>query len=258
MQPLRGWLGSAPAAAATRARVGVAGPALALRSPDPRLSGQGNSTRRERHSGDQGFPRSTPHQSPPRPQLPPSRKGQFEWDAEYVKVRWALTRRPCVASPGAIAFAGGEAPRRYYSRASGAALRLLPTRASMGTVLIQPTEIRRHRGEWPPTRPRRAGPIGRSGRPPVGVQASVGVFLVAVARYGARIKSVDLVICCPSRNSISRFAAGMARAYAASPWRPAQLGAVDLRKGHLRLAARFAQMGDRSGAFGPGRQTFAR
>jgi hypothetical protein len=134
-------------------------------------------------------------------------------------VRWALTRRPCVASPGAIAFAGGEAPRRYYSRASGAALRLLPTRASMGTVLIQPTEIRRHRGEWPPTRPRRAGPIGRSGRPPVGVQASGGVFLVAVARYGARIKSVDLVICCPSRNSISRFAAGMARAYAASPWR---------------------------------------
>ena len=144
-------------------------------------------------------------------------------------MRWAVTRRPCVASPGAIAFAGGEAPRRYYSRASGAALRLLPTRASMGTVLIQPTEIRRHRGEWPPTRPRRAGPIGRSRRPPVGVQASVGVYLVAVARYGARIKSVDLVICCPSRNTISRLAAGMARAYAASPWRPAQLAAVDLR-----------------------------
>jgi hypothetical protein len=47
-------------------------------------------------------------------------------------VRWAVTRRPSVASPGAIESVGGEAPRRYNSRASGAALRLLPTRASKG------------------------------------------------------------------------------------------------------------------------------
>jgi hypothetical protein len=87
-------------------------------------------------------------------------KGQSEWDAEYVRVRWAVTRRPCVASPGAIEFAGGEAPRRYSSRASGTALRLLPTRASMATVLIQPTEIRRHRGEWLPADPSRRSDRG--------------------------------------------------------------------------------------------------
>jgi hypothetical protein len=62
---------------------------------------------------------------------------------------------PCVVSPGAIEFAGGEAPRRYKSRASGAALRLLPTRASRVRILIQPTEIRRHRAEWLPGHPLR-------------------------------------------------------------------------------------------------------
>ena len=148
MQPLRGGLGRRrPLKRRVCAR------SSGLRSPDPRLGGQGNSNRRERHSGDRGFPRSANHHSPPRPQLPPSRKGRFEWDAEYVRISWAVTRRPCAASPGAIAFAGGEAPRRYCSRASGAAFRLLPTRASTGIVLIQRTEIRRHRGEWPPTRP---------------------------------------------------------------------------------------------------------
>jgi hypothetical protein len=60
-------------------------------------------------------------------------------------VRCAVPRRPCGASPGAIEFASGEAPRRYNSQASGA-VRLLPTRASKGTVLIQPTEMRRYRG----------------------------------------------------------------------------------------------------------------
>ena len=116
MQPLRGWLGrrrplKRRLVRAYRCRRSSA--RSVLRSPDPRLGGQGNSTRRERHSADQGLPRSANHHSPHRPQLPPSRKGQFEWDAEYVSVRWAVTRRPCVASPGAIAFAGGEAPRRY-------------------------------------------------------------------------------------------------------------------------------------------------
>ena len=108
--------GSAPAAEAARVRAYRCRRSSArsvLSSADPRLGGQGNSTRRVRHSGDRGFPRSANHQSPHRPQLPPSRKGQFEWDAEYVRVRWAVTRRPCVASPGAVAFAGGEAPRRY-------------------------------------------------------------------------------------------------------------------------------------------------
>lgn len=225
--------GSAPAAKAARVRAYRCRRSSArsvLRSPDSQLGGQGNSTRRERHSADQGFPRSANHHSPHRPQLPPSRKGQFESDAEYVRVRWAVTRRPCVASPGAIAFAGGEAPRRYLFSGFGGSAPPAPNSRLHGDCTDSADRNKaasRGNGRRPDTR---AGPIGGAGRPPVGVQASVGVFLAAVASYGSRIKSVDLVISCPSRDTISRFAAGTPRAYAPCSFATSSTGVVDFAK----------------------------
>ena len=232
MQPLRGWLGrrrplKRRLVCAYRCRRSSA--RSVLRPPGPRLGGQGDSTRRERHSGDQGFPRSANHQSPPRPQLPPSRKGQSEWDAEYVRVRWAVTRRPCVASPGAIEFAGGEAPRRYNSRASGQRSACSQLAPRWRTVLIQPTEIRRHRGEMAAGPTRRAGPIGGS-RPTSGCRASVDRRLPGwVASDGSRIKSVDLVISCPSGTPFPSSQRERLVPMPPAPSRPAQ-GVVDFAK----------------------------
>ena len=225
--------GSAPAAKAARVRAYRCRRSSArsvLRSPDPQLGGQGNSIRQERHSADQGFPRSANHHSPHRPQLSPSRKGQFEWDAKYVRVRWAVTRRPCVASPGAIAFAGGEAPRRYLFSGFGGSAPPAPNSRLHGDCT---DSADRNKAAWQGNGRRpdtRAGPIRGAGRPPIGVQASVGVFLAAVASYGSRIKSVDLVISCPSRDTISRCAAGTPRAYAPCSFATSSRGVVDFAK----------------------------
>ena len=92
---------------------------------------------------------------------------------------------------------------------------------------------------------RRAIPIGGAGRPPVGVQASIGVFPAAVASDGSRIKSVDLVISCPSGTPFPSSQRERLVPMPPAPSRPAQ-GVSVLRNGHLWLAATFAQMGDRS------------
>ena len=213
-EPLRGWLGRRRP---LKRRLGCAyrcrrsSACSVLRSPDPRLGGRATLPPRA-SSADQGLPRSANHDSPHRPQLPPSRKGKFEWDAEYVSVR-ERDSAPLRGVARCYRVCCGEAPRRYEFLGFGAALRLLPTRASMGTVLIEPTEIRRHRGEMATGPTRHAISIGGS-RPTSGCRASVDRRLPGwVASDGSRIKSVDLVISCPSGTPFL-FAAGTPRAYA--------------------------------------------